>query len=119
MQFYMYSQLSGLSQATCADFGINFTLADSSYCSAHDYNTRSHECCECVSLAPPITSQPQTIELVRVSHHSFVVCFQRIFLVTVCRAFFFSGAGYVGMYPFHPWNAERKRTFGHADENMI
>eukprot|EP00434_Breviolum_minutum_P040759 symbB.v1.2.036237.t1/scaffold5068.1/size31258/3 len=51
-------------QATCADFGINFTLADSSYCSADDYNTRSHECCECVSLAPPITSQPQTTGLV-------------------------------------------------------
>ena len=71
------SQLSGLSQATCADFGINFTLADSSYCSADDYNTRSHECCECVSLARPITSQPQTTELVRVSRHSFVGVFPK------------------------------------------
>ena len=97
---YACTAWPGLTQANCVDFGINFTLAESRYCS-DAYNTRSHECCECVSLAPPTTSQPQTTGLVRVSRHSFLlfpliyllVSFPKNALVTVCSCFFLRGGG--------------------------
>ena len=46
---------------TCADFGVNFTVSALHYCNIYDsWDTKSQECCECVSSAPAITSLPQS-----------------------------------------------------------
>ena len=50
----------GQSGGTCADFGANFTMSTRHYCEPRSYDTKSQECCECVSSAPAITSLPQS-----------------------------------------------------------